>query len=196
MRFGILLAGGASRRMGTNKALLNYDGIPLGELALRKLREVCGENAEVLISGSLPGMEQFCVPDEKTGLGPVGGLTSVWKYLRQKHGTSMELAEVLVIPVDMPGLVIKDLSLLLNALKGAECAVFQGYALPLAFRLTDRFADYCEDRVGGLSERERSLQGLARFLGRIELPFSGDSSKLSNLNTPQEWNEFLANRPL
>lgn len=178
--------------MGTNKALLKYNGISLGEFALRKLGEACGENAELLISGSVPGLTQTCISDEKPGLGPIGGLFSVWKFLRKKHENSLNGAEVLVLPVDMPAVSSDDLSRLLEGLKAADSVTFKGHSLPLAFRITERFTEYCEKQVPILSERQRSLQALSRYLRGVELPYGKDASMLSNLNTPEEWRKFLA----
>ena len=69
---GVVLAGGASSRMGRDKALLRLAGVPLAERAASKLAAVCGET---LIAdggrGVLPGYAS--VPDEACP-GPAAGI--------------------------------------------------------------------------------------------------------------------------
>ncbi|HEX5773179.1 MAG TPA: NTP transferase domain-containing protein, partial [Geomobilimonas sp.] len=48
---GVILVGGLSRRMGTDKAFLDLNGRPLIERALEVCREVCGT---VLLVGNRP----------------------------------------------------------------------------------------------------------------------------------------------
>lgn len=72
---GIILAGGASRRMGANKALLSLNGESLIERTVRCLEQVCGR---ILLSANDPdsfrhlGVE--CVPDVYPGQGPMAGI--------------------------------------------------------------------------------------------------------------------------
>lgn len=71
---GLVLAGGRSRRMGTDKAVLTYRGERLADRAVRVLDEVC---AEVLLAPGdralgMPGRRE--VADALPGAGPVGGL--------------------------------------------------------------------------------------------------------------------------
>ncbi len=91
---GILLAGGQSSRMGTNKALVRLHGKPLIEYGLEVLREV---TPEVILStgrnpfhyGNLP-----VVQDVHPGCGPAGGIFSALQYSK----TSLNL----VLGCDMP----------------------------------------------------------------------------------------------
>lgn len=71
---GIVLAGGASRRMGQNKAELVLNGKSLLQLQVNKLRSLGIE--DVMLSGigcpSLPGTR--VIPDKFPGKGPLAGL--------------------------------------------------------------------------------------------------------------------------
>ena len=74
----LILAGGASRRMGTDKAFLEIDGVPL----IRRVQAVVAPLfADVLIAAGreTPGRGPFpgrVLYDETPGLGPLGGLVS------------------------------------------------------------------------------------------------------------------------
>jgi len=76
---GIILAGGQSTRMGTDKALLQINGKTLLESALEICRPVCGD---ILISSNNPEHEKFgykIIPDEIKNCGPLGGIYSCLK---------------------------------------------------------------------------------------------------------------------
>jgi molybdenum cofactor guanylyltransferase len=71
---GYILAGGASSRMGADKAHLRLGGVTLVERAAGALRAVAGR---VCVVSSKPGAEAFgltVVPDVFQGLGALGGL--------------------------------------------------------------------------------------------------------------------------
>ena len=72
-----ILAGGQSRRMGRDKALLNWRGQPL--LAHMVATARAAGAAEVVISGDPAQYAAFgpCVPDQWPGCGPLGGIASV-----------------------------------------------------------------------------------------------------------------------
>ena len=71
----IILAGGASRRMGRDKAFIQIEGIRLLDYVYRKCRELF---SEIIIVTNQP--QQFVdyqtpvVPDEIPGIGSIGGL--------------------------------------------------------------------------------------------------------------------------
>jgi molybdenum cofactor guanylyltransferase len=70
---GVVLAGGASRRMGRDKAALAIDGETLAARAARRLLAVC---ARVAIAdggrGLVPGLP--CLPDAPGAAGPAAGI--------------------------------------------------------------------------------------------------------------------------
>lgn len=72
---GIVLAGGASRRMGHDKALLDLWGRPLLEVVIERMRRVC---AEVLVVasdvGPYAGFGARLVADHFRDVGVLGGL--------------------------------------------------------------------------------------------------------------------------
>ncbi len=75
---GFVLAGGKSSRMGQDKALLEFCGRPMVEIAVEKLREFC---AEVWIAGNREDLERVCAGgDGERGLrwGRRRGLRRGW----------------------------------------------------------------------------------------------------------------------
>lgn len=76
---GIILAGGKSLRMGTDKALVEINGKPLLQRAIDLCRPLCHD---ILISTNQPGHTEFgylTVPDEIKSCGPLGGIYSCLK---------------------------------------------------------------------------------------------------------------------
>jgi molybdopterin-guanine dinucleotide biosynthesis protein A len=72
----IVLAGGRSSRMGTPKALLPFDGVPLILHIVSTLRAVFPEVVVVAAPGQeLPSMEVTLVRDDVAYQGPVGGIS-------------------------------------------------------------------------------------------------------------------------
>jgi molybdopterin-guanine dinucleotide biosynthesis protein A len=76
---GIILAGGKSLRMGTDKALVEINGKTLLQRAIDLCRPFCHD---ILISTNQPGhtgLGYLTVPDEIKGCGPLGGIYSCLK---------------------------------------------------------------------------------------------------------------------
>ena len=72
----IILAGGKSRRMGTDKALLEIEGISLLNKAIQLCEQVCDT---IIISSNHSGHKVFGYPvvaDEIANCGPLGGIYS------------------------------------------------------------------------------------------------------------------------
>ncbi|HKB14691.1 MAG TPA: molybdenum cofactor guanylyltransferase [Planctomycetota bacterium] len=92
---GVVLAGGKSRRMGTDKRFLELEGRPLIERALDLLDARC---AEVLVSANDPErlahLRRRVVPDRLGADGPLAGLHA------GLEAASNDL--VLFVPVDAP----------------------------------------------------------------------------------------------
>ena len=76
---GIILAGGQSTRMRTDKALIQINGKTLLECALDICRPVC---SDILISSNNPEHAKYgyrIIPDEIKNCGPLGGIYSCLK---------------------------------------------------------------------------------------------------------------------
>ena len=100
-----MLAGGQSRRMGRDKALLEIDGGSLVERALGKLRSL---GLEPRLCGSRPDLGRFAevVEDNFAEAGPLGGIEA---------GLAVSESELnLFVPVDLPGLPTEFLRWLMD----------------------------------------------------------------------------------
>ena len=109
---GVLLAGGRSRRMGTDKAssAFAFDGEPLAARVARRLAEACDE--VLVASGDGERMAWLDLPqvrDARADSGPLGGLVA------GLEAASNDL--VAVVAVDMP----YASGPLLRALAGLRC---------------------------------------------------------------------------
>lgn len=168
MILGVVLAGGASRRFGSDKAIADYRGRPLIEHALARLAPFATEL--VVSGGERPGYRT--IPDRPTpGLGPLGGL-----YGALAHARAGGFETVLTIPCDTPDLSADAISALLAAQAPAYLA-----ALPVAGWWRAR-----DDQVllARLSSREdRSMRGWARACGAtpVETP-----AAVRNINRPED----------
>ncbi len=94
---GFVLAGGQSRRMGTDKALLDFRGQPLIAHAIGILE---GAGLPVVIAGARAEarfrLESFApvMSDSETGLGPLGGICTAL--------ASASAPYAVILPVDLP----------------------------------------------------------------------------------------------
>jgi molybdopterin-guanine dinucleotide biosynthesis protein A len=76
---GIILAGGKSTRMGTDKALIQIAGKTLLERVIEVCRPIC---SEIIISSNNPEHDKSgyqIIPDEIHNCGPIGGIYSCLK---------------------------------------------------------------------------------------------------------------------
>lgn len=111
--FGLVLAGGKSERMGEDKGLINYHGLPQRQHARQLLQHYC---KEVFISCRADQMEGVTapLPDTFTELGPLGGLLSAFR--------TQPDAAWLVLPCDLPLLGDASLSQLVGFRNASRAA--------------------------------------------------------------------------
>jgi molybdopterin-guanine dinucleotide biosynthesis protein A len=101
----VLLAGGQSRRMGTDKAMVEIDGVPLWNRQLGLLASL--EPAEVVVSGPRrPGFPATLrnLEDEGPSRGPLTGLATALRAARA--------LDVMVLAIDLPDMSADFLTLL------------------------------------------------------------------------------------
>ena len=117
---GFVLAGGQSRRMGRDKALLQIDpgGPTLLEHAAKTVLEAVGNVTIVGAPERYGHLGWRAVADlasgvGRTGLGPMGGLETILKVSKTDWN--------LVVACDMPGLTAELLRGLIDSLKGEDC---------------------------------------------------------------------------
>lgn len=123
---GIILAGGKSRRMGSDKGLIMYKGWQLVKYSIELLKPYC---TRILISTNNSEYEQFgyeLIGDEITGAGPMAGIASCLR----KSNTELNI----VLSCDMPLLEPVIIETLLKNSKGNHFVVpvdNEGRAEPL-----------------------------------------------------------------
>ncbi|MBX3593270.1 molybdenum cofactor guanylyltransferase [Sphingomonas sp.] len=166
MRLGALLAGGRSRRFGTDKALARLNGQTLLDHAAHALAAYC--DSVVVIGHEASGYRTL--PDwPRAGLGPLGGLAAALR-----HAAGHGHGEVLAIPVDcltLPAPLVDRLS------PGPACLTGQ----PVIGVWPAALADAIDAFVR--TDPRRSMRGFATKVGArmIESDFVPP-----NINTPDD----------
>ncbi|MBI2782643.1 MAG: NTP transferase domain-containing protein [Gammaproteobacteria bacterium] len=169
---GALLAGGQSRRMGTDKALLPVGAGTLLDHMTARLRAL--DLAEVVVCRDAPG----CIADRIPGQGPLGALHSL--------GIHYPGRDLLVVPVDMPLLSAATLAALLTASNESQRPRhYAGYLLPLWLPLSPAAMRAIETRVTDPAA-DRSLAVLLRTLSAAAIRPPGPPEEFANVNTPAD----------
>jgi len=177
-----LLAGGKSRRMGRDKAMLDWEGKPLWEHQMQTLLEVGPD--EMMISGRedgpWAGKGHRVVQDRVLASGPIAGLAAVLAATRCQF--------VLAIAVDMPGLTSVYLEQLVSSCMDGRGVVPQigGSYEPMAAIYPKASSTIAESL---LSDNMLSLQNFVDccISAGLLVPVAVDASTESlfrNLNTP------------
>lgn len=158
----IILCGGASRRMGRDKAVLDWDGARAVD-RVAALARAAGAQALVTAGADL-GLPW--VPDEDAMAGPVGGvLAGAW---------ALGTARLLVLAVDAPTVTAADLAPLL--LGGGY---FEGLPVPMVIETAALPAD---------AEAGWPLRRLVERAGLVAQPVpEGAMQRLRGANTPEEF---------
>jgi len=114
----VVLTGGASRRMGTDKALLEIDGRPLA----RRVADVlvaAGAVSVVAVGGDLPALRAaglVAIADPHQGEGPLGGIATALGHLADQD-------VVVVLACDLPAVTPQGIRAVVDALGEADVAV-------------------------------------------------------------------------
>lgn len=172
MRLGaLILTGGASRRMGADKASLDWDGRS-AVARVAELARAVGADGLLTVGPGDHGLPR--VSEEPPGGGPVAGIVAGAARLRADR--------VLVLAVDAPTVTAADLASLLSA--PAPGAAFAGLHLPLVVWPQALPADA---GAGWAMGRLVEAMGLAT----LEPPPDA-IPRLRGANTPQERATLLA----
>ncbi|MED5326088.1 MAG: molybdenum cofactor guanylyltransferase [Pseudomonadota bacterium] len=199
---GLVLAGGQSRRMGQDKALMRYQGRTLIDNASLLLQSASCD--KVLISRNAPGFLNDRIEDA----GPLSGVHAVLDALSQSDNHNGNPCELLVLPVDMPQMTPELLRILVSRGREAEkaCYVekrFLPFYLPVTQKTKALLANYLVEqskrRVVGFLEilnavslKEGDLKKIARKdesdnKKRLANMSNDDDVEWLNVNTPGDW---------
>ncbi|MFC1586225.1 molybdenum cofactor guanylyltransferase [Fibrobacterota bacterium] len=178
----VILAGGNSRRMGTDKANLMMGDKTVLEGLVEALHQVFDQ---VILSGSnVPQLRNdiMIVPDEVPGKGPLMGICSALKA--SSHTTNF------IIACDIPNIDVFTLRLLLSRSSLYEIvlpSVKQGYYEPL-------FAVY-QKQVWTKAEKllDKGIGKISELINecRAEIVTIGNRDWYVNLNTPEDFEKYL-----
>ncbi len=183
---GVVVAGGASSRMGADKARLVLGGSSLAERAARRLAAVC---REVVIAdrgrGVAPGWRSI---EDGPGRGPAAGLLGA---AREAPGRPL-----LVLGCDLPA-VPEALLAALAACRDADCAAprTERGVEPLVCRYGSRaLAALTEQVAAGRYALRRLFERRDLVVELIEgedlVRFGDPAEMLTNLNTPEDLAAF------
>ena len=159
----VLLAGGESRRMGCDKATLNFGGKPLWQHQLDTLRAL--QQSRIFVSarkepGWMPNDVAF-IRDQEPSRGPITGLASTLSAMDRGH--------LIALAIDMPFMTS---AFLMSLAEGAAAGIG---VIP---RIGDRFEplaaiypyDSYVDFAAALENNELALQIIAkRLIGKQKL---------------------------
>lgn len=185
---GIILSGGQSSRMGTDKAFIRLGNKTLIEHTCELIREYC---REILISTNkrnkylLP--EHRIIADEIKGLGPIGGIYTCLKYSGTKDN--------LVVAVDIPFINSGLIQYLLSFTGEAELVIpcIRGASMePLCAVYSKSVVKYLEAMI---AEKDLKVQHLMNHCNTKVVQISKeldfyDDRLFFNVNTPDDLNSL------
>ncbi|WP_411361119.1 molybdenum cofactor guanylyltransferase [Pseudidiomarina sp. YC-516-91] len=169
---GIVVAGGASSRMGQDKALLQVGGCTQLDRTVQLLKSAGCQ--QVVVSRNADGF----VSDTISGCGPLGGVLSVLPHCLHEL--------LLIVPVDMPLLACDTL---LTLIAHHRASYFSCTPLPCLLPNNEQLQQYLVEQLQH-DDGDRSVRGLLTHMQAqpLEWPLT---YQLQNTNTPQQWRHAL-----
>lgn len=177
---GLVLAGGASRRMGEDKALIAVDGRPLVEHVAGRLASVC---PTVLVAPGprrLDGLAWDQIDDHEEEGGPLAGI------IGGLAAASTPL--VAVVAVDMPRVDPAVLSALADAWDGSVAVVPIAADRPQPLHAVYAVAGL-PDLTAAFAAGERSVSRVLRRTGAVFVDLE-DDRWAADLDTPEDLARF------
>jgi len=185
MLVGVVLTGGASRRMGRTKALVEIDGVPM---AARVAAALAGAGCEsvVLLGGDpaeLAPLTLPVLPDRHPGTGPLGGVLGALELYEDRSD------QVLIVACDLADIASTDLSRLVQAAaERADADVVVAHAgrvEPACALWRTRSVDLVRRSfIAG----ERAVHRVLAELQTVEVPLP--TASLRNINTPDDLDRY------
>ena len=174
---GVILAGGASRRMGRNKAGLRLMGETLLQRQIDKLNALGIQ--DVMLSGAdcpaWPGVR--VIPDEHPGKGPLGGLHACLRAARNPS--------CLVVSVDTPLIPAAALAHLCRSHRAGVTVLRHGEREEPLLGVYDRcVADSVSALIGAGKYAVRALKDTVCWSC---FDYLGPEELLMNCNTPEDF---------
>ncbi|KNA92945.1 molybdenum cofactor guanylyltransferase [Gordonia sp. w5E2] len=185
---GIVLAGGRSRRMGSDKAALDWNGEPMLAGVVRVISQRCEpvfvvapeDSAAYRLLHGTGGPEAVWVTDEQPGAGPLAGL-AVGLAAARDAGRSYAFVSATDMPLIEPGL-IDELSRAVTDTAGVVVAHDAERDHPMAAIYRTDAADVIGQLVAtGERRMTAALDALATYRVTVSDPLW-----LTNVNSPED----------
>ncbi|MEI3525839.1 MAG: molybdenum cofactor guanylyltransferase [Eubacteriales bacterium] len=178
----VVLAGGRSSRMGSDKS-----DLPIGESTFLEWQIRKGRAGNYRYSGvRLPGAccSAPVTPDRFPGKGPLGGLESCFRLARER--------QVLVLGVDIPLVPVEELErLVLRSREKQKKAVIlrhRGKEEPLA-GVYDR--DLADEMLAEIRERKGSVFAFLNRIGYEICDSAAPEECFANINRPEDYRRIV-----
>ncbi|WP_395345023.1 molybdenum cofactor guanylyltransferase [Ningiella sp. W23] len=184
---GIVLAGGQSSRMSTDKASLKLKKQSMLDISTTCLKKAGVD--EVYVSSSLHGGLRDLFPN----CGPAAALVSSIKQLKLPEETA-----IVALPVDMPLVSSQLIHDLLAASLYEKRTVhytdhshISEYIFPCVCRVNNRLISKLSSTIA--SGGNLSMHALLEAHDALKIPLDKKFEKMmnTNINTPQQWQAFL-----
>ena len=197
MLAGVVLAGGKSSRMGTDKSLLTLPDShqSLLEHGQKRLALLCDNH--VFVSGS---QHKNGIADVIPNCGPLSGIHGAITHIETYH---TEISELLVVAVDMPDLCPDNLNYLLTVGRQRHClCAFENCFLPLYVPLSVDVTQYLHtvlehqsvEAIMQPKQRRFSVKVMLDSLQGLQIqPL--ENTQLNNINTPEQWQQRCSQQP-
>ena len=180
---GIILAGGASSRMGKDKGLCDFRGKSLVKYAIEALLPI--SDSIIISSNNIEGYKKFgydVVVDQHKNIGPIGGLYSSLKKSTSPHN--------LIISCDTPFVNTLLLEYVLTNVDGYDIVVPEhgdSYIEPLAGYYSNSIVGILEESINNQDYKLMNLFKKVNFKSIKVDSIAGFSNLLfKNLNAPSD----------
>lgn len=181
---GIILAGGKSSRMGTDKGLLLYQDEPFIQYSIKALQPIVGE---IIIVANNPAYDVFKgmrVSDIIENAGPLSGVYTGLKHSNTSHN--------LVLSCDIPLIKTKVLEKITDHIDEQHDIIqvtSNGITMPLIAFYNKR----CEEKLFALLNKgERRMKTLTKSLIVKNIELTPEwRHYTANINTPEELKSII-----
>lgn len=187
---GVLFAGGQSKRMGCDKALLEIEGTPLWRRQWQTLRAVCAKRAvSARQNPSWLPAEAVWIADDTTAQGPLAGLSAALGYARTTGHSHL-----LALAVDLPSMSAVLLRSLLNVCSPGVGAIKQTHAAfePLCTVYPVETLEAVQSQIYAGNWKLQALIETLIHKGHLKLQEASTTEThfFTNLNTPEDWEDL------
>jgi molybdopterin-guanine dinucleotide biosynthesis protein A len=186
---GIILAGGKSERMGSDKGLMKWKGRQFVEYSVATLMSFCSNIVISTNSSAYSFLGLSIVKDEHQGIGPMGGIHAGLKASASEHN--------IILSCDMPLIDEEVISLLLGSAANHQAVI------PVVDKRLFPVCAYYHSSVLPILEQEieAGLHKTVLFLQRLrfkELLITNPElqSKFFNINTIADFEHLKSSAKL